>query len=276
MGGSAADEFVEQWLGGTSPQRWLLAFDFDGTLAEIVPDPDDATLDPALRAPLKALANQGVRLAAISGRDQKTLAPRLPRGWLVVGSYGLELPTRIVRGGHPPGFRADIFSENLRLAELTLRQAMTGLPGARLEQKSWGLSVHFRGVEEPPDDAKLRSTLEAIGRSHDLDLHAGRQVYELRPRTEVDKGWALRFLYEALDPSACLYIGDDLGDIPAWREARRLDGTVPVVGIGVQSSEVPAAAMAEAGVVLPGRPALVSLCEALARAASRPAPATAG
>jgi trehalose 6-phosphate phosphatase len=241
-----------------------------------VPNPEEATLDPALREPLESLSERGVRLAAISGRDRRTLEPRLPRGWLVVASYGLELPIGLAPGGHPPAFQPEVSSQNLRLAEVSLRQAMSALPGARLEQKSWGLSLHFRGLAEPPDEGIVRELLAPIAQSHDLQLHPGRQVYELRPRTDVDKGWALRFLFESLEPTACVYVGDDLGDIPAWREARRLDGPVPVVGVGVASSEVPAEAMADAGVVLPGRAALVSLCEELARAASRPAAAAAG
>ena len=76
-----------------------MAFDFDGTLSEIVPRSQDAVLDPALAPSLERIAKMVGYLAVISARDRATLARRLPADWLTLGSYGLELPEAISASG---------------------------------------------------------------------------------------------------------------------------------------------------------------------------------
>jgi len=51
-----------------APDRALIALDFDGTLAPIVPDPADARPLPAALAALRRLAPLAGTLAVITGR----------------------------------------------------------------------------------------------------------------------------------------------------------------------------------------------------------------
>src|SRR5690606_13221232 len=87
---------------GTSTRRrkpttgWLVACDFDGTLAPLVDDPKASTMTTAARAAIEQvheLAQEGpVRLAFVSGRDLSDLAERAdaPEGTFLVGSHGAE------------------------------------------------------------------------------------------------------------------------------------------------------------------------------------------
>ncbi|MCZ9344285.1 trehalose-phosphatase, partial [Streptomyces sp. TRM76130] len=50
------------------PRRALVALDFDGTLAEIVPDPDQARAHPDAVPALAALAPKVASVAVVTGR----------------------------------------------------------------------------------------------------------------------------------------------------------------------------------------------------------------
>src|SRR3989344_5814712 len=68
----------------------LYAFDFDGTLAPIVANPDDARMSAKNIGLLKEL-NKLASVAVISGRSLTDLKKRLPfRPKYLVGNHGLE------------------------------------------------------------------------------------------------------------------------------------------------------------------------------------------
>ena len=75
-------------VGGRQP---FVCLDFDGTLSEIVSDPDSATLVDGAAAALENLATL-CPVAILSGRDLKDIRERvgLPGLWYA-GSHGFEL-----------------------------------------------------------------------------------------------------------------------------------------------------------------------------------------
>jgi trehalose 6-phosphate phosphatase len=256
------------------PERgWLSVFDFDGTLAEIVARPEDARLDPELEPLVERLRAERGTVAVISGRDRGALAGLIPAGWLAVGSYGLEGPPGWPAGWTlPPGFDAVAARARLSAATAAVRElvadgaAGAGLEGAVLEEKPWGLSLHFRRSGAMPEPAAM-ARLQALAARHHLELDRGRMVVELRPEGSPDKGWAVRALAERLEPAALLYFGDDLGDLPAFAATRALGRALPAAAVGIASAETPAAELeAACDLVLPDRGALASLLTALSGA----------
>jgi trehalose 6-phosphate phosphatase len=234
----------------------LLAFDFDGTLSEIVPHPDDAFLDPVLKPLLKRLQDVVGHLAVVSGRDRAALASRLPPSWLALGSYGLELPPALSPSGYPPGFDPRAAGEAVERAGRELAVLARRWPGARLETKTWGRALHFRGAagtvfHEPRTFDAVAAVAQGLG----LETSRGRMVIEVRPKG-ADKGGAITYLAQRLEPSAIVFAGDDLGDVPAWEALRRLSRSMPTLAVGVASAEVDRGSMAVCDLVLEGRPAL--------------------
>jgi len=246
---------------------WLLIFDFDGTLAPIVDDPATAQLDVQLAPILARLQSLAVHLASVSGRDRATLTRLLPQEWLCLGSYGAELPREIAddepTAGLDPAAQARLYS-----AAADVQERLRRWPGARLEVKPWGLAVHFRSAEvalEPGGQLSPDVVLELSDVAQRLGLVGapGRKVYELRPQGAVDKGWGVRWLAERLKPAAMLYVGDDLGDVPAFEAASELAAELTVVTVGLTSPEVPEGTFAGCDAVLRKRSELVDLCQAL-------------
>jgi trehalose 6-phosphate phosphatase len=241
-----------------------VAFDFDGTLAPIVPRPEDATLDPALTPVVERLRPLLGWLAVISGRDRAFLAQHV-NGMLMLGSYGLELPSELSATGLPEGFPADAVRDRLDGARRELREELAGLPGSRLEVKPWGLALHYRGAGADFDEGRASMLVAEVGERNGLSVQPGRLVLELKPREIVDKGWALRLLLEHLGPSAVVFIGDDLGDRPAWEAVRASE--LPGLAVGIASPELPEDALAPCNVVLGSRGVLGTFLGGLISAA---------
>jgi alpha,alpha-trehalase len=203
-------------------------------------------------------------LVVISGRERSVLAVRLPAGWTAMGSYGLELPPALSDTGYPPGFDPDRATRDLEAARLKLQELSHDLPGTMVEVKRWGLALHFRAVPELAADRETWRRFRGLALSSGLSAIEGRLVYEMKPRDAVDKGWAVGYLAERLQPSAAIFTGDDLGDVPAWDRLRQLSSpTLPTLGVGVGSAEAPALMPDVCDLVLPDRGAVRGFCKNL-------------
>jgi trehalose-6-phosphatase len=76
---------------GADPAATALVMDFDGTLSEIVPRPDDARPRPEVVPLLLALVDRFAVVGIVSGRPVEFLRTHLPvPGLALVGQYGLE------------------------------------------------------------------------------------------------------------------------------------------------------------------------------------------
>jgi trehalose 6-phosphate phosphatase len=210
----------------TEPSFALLAFDYDGTLAPIVPDPSRAVPHPNVIAALHDLSGCVGRLAVVTGRPAQVAVQlaRLDRapgleGLVVVGHYGLErwdAATGDLSTVEPPAGLATVRAELPALLE------SLGLSRASVEDKGLSVAVHVRGLPDPDGafDLLQRPLLELAARCG-LASEPGKRVIELRP-PGMHKGRALRKLVEEFGARAVAFFGDDLGDLAAFDEVDRL------------------------------------------------------
>jgi len=260
------------------PARAVVALDFDGTLAPIVPDPERAYAHPGA---VDALARIAPRLAAVvvlTGRPAGT-AVRLG-GFagiagldrlIVLGHYGLERWDAATGELRAPEEHPGIAALRLELADLELPE------GVRIEDKGHALAVHTRRAADPDASlAGLDGRLRALAARHGLAVEPGRMVLELRP-PGMDKGVALTGVLRELGAGSVLFAGDDLGDLAGYDavEALRADagpvggppGGLPglLVCSAPATGEPPVAALADrADLVVPGPDGVVELLTALA------------
>ena len=238
------------------PGRALVAVDYDGTLAPVVERPDDAVPAPGAVDALLALAPVVGTLAIVTGRPADVLVDlaglRAVPGLLVLGQYGAQRwDGRLLSAPPAPGL-------DVARAELP---ALLG--AARLEDKGLSLVVHVRGLPDPAGElARLAPGLERLAERTGLEVHPGRQVLELRPPGE-DKRRALLALAEP-PPSAVLYAGDDVGDLPAFGAVEQLRRRgVPGVTVCSASDEGPRELADRADVVVDGPDGVVELLRQL-------------
>jgi trehalose-phosphatase len=210
-----------------------LLLDFDGTLSELAPTPEEARLLPACGEAVGRLLELDVPVAIVSGRMSDDLRARVPfeRVWLS-GVHGAELvvpgPARLSVSASPP----------LRAAlESFLASARELVPwGVRLEDKRLAVAAHVRGVE-PARQREATARLidfarEAAVRTGAVSWIEGKAVVELRSR-HASKANAVHMLHRQWPAGAFLIaIGDDTTDEDMFKEALRAGGTAIKVGDG--------------------------------------------
>jgi trehalose 6-phosphate phosphatase len=223
-----------------------------------VPDPDRATPDPQTAAVLSELDECLLRVVIISGRDTDFLVSRLPlASALFIGNHGLEErhdgASRLVAEAQP-------YLERLGRAAEALAELPEGrAPGITIERKRATISVHFRQTADPSaSGAALEPALQAIARQEQLQLQAGRLVWELRPPVAIDKGAVLRRLAADMQPAAIVYVGDDRTDANAFSALKRMT-EVRTVAVGVRSPEVPEDVFVDCDLMVDGVPGVTQL-----------------
>ena len=80
------------------------------------------------------------------------------------------------------------------------------IPGAKVENNKFCLSVHFRCVEEAAWGALFEQVRAVLRDYPDLRLTQGRKVLEVRPMVKWDKGKALEFLLVSFGEFAACYV----------------------------------------------------------------------
>lgn len=248
------------------PSRAVIALDYDGTLAPVVPDPSAARADPGAAAALSRLAPLAGTLAVITGRPAQ-LAVQLGGldqvpGLIVLGQYGRQRweSGTLTSPPAPPGVRE-------AWAQLPSVLAASGAPeGTFLEDKGDAVAVHTRRTAEPgPALDRLSGPLAALAERTGLVTEPGRMVIELRP-AGFDKGQALKNLAAERNASAVMYAGDDLGDRAAFLAVAGLRaGGTPGLTVCSGSAEVTELA-ALADLIVDGPGGVVALLRSVAAA----------
>ncbi len=219
----------------STAEGFLFGFDYDGTLAPIRADPDEPSIPNGLADALQELADRpDTQAAIVSGRGLSDLRNRLTlEGVVLAGNHGLERDNDGERVVAPDVERS---LSTIRSICTTLRSEVIAIPGCRVEDKGLTLTVHVR--ETPPErvDEVRNIVVETAAAHPDVRLTEGKQVFEIRPATDHDKGTTMNQLESAVpDDWITLYLGDDTTDEDAF-EAIQPEG----IGIHVGTDETQA------------------------------------
>jgi trehalose 6-phosphate phosphatase len=209
-----------------SPGDTVVGLDFDGTLAPIVDDPEQAFADPGAVTALGRLGERVRAVVVITGRPVRT-AVRLGgfdsvpglHGMVVLGQYGVERWNAHGDDYVVPPAPSEIVAVAEELPRLL---AELGLGEARLEHKGRAIGVHTRTMPDPEAAfARLAEPVRALAARYGLGVEPGRLVWEIRA-PGVDKGAALRSFVAEVGARQVIFAGDDLGDLPAFDAVRQL------------------------------------------------------
>ena len=241
------------------PSRAVVALDYDGTLAPVVERPSDAVpADGAVEA-LRALAPRLRALALVTGRPADVVVDlgRLADvpGLVVLGQYGAQRWSDGTFSSPDPLPAVAVLRDRL--------PPLLAPEGAVLEDKGLALVVHTRPAADPAGALeRLTDPVRELAAAAGLEVHPGRLVLELRP-PGFDKRGALRSLCDP-PPSAVLFAGDDVGDLPAFDAVDELRALgVPGVLVCSASEEGPVQLRERADVVVDGPDGVVRLLQHL-------------
>ncbi|MCV7199643.1 trehalose-phosphatase [Mycobacterium angelicum] len=214
---------------GLTARQPAVFFDFDGTLSDIVDDPDSAVPASGATEALTKLAAH-CPVAVLSGRDLADVTERVGlSGIWYAGSHGFELTAP--DGTHHQNDAAAAAIPVLEQAAAQLREQLGSIPGVVVEHKRFGVAVHYRNAARDRV-GEVAAAVRAAGVRDALRVTTGREVIELRPDIDWDKGKTLRWvidhlIHEGSAPLVPIYLGDDITDEDAF-DAVRHDG-VPIV-----------------------------------------------
>ncbi|ONM54638.1 probable trehalose-phosphate phosphatase 7 isoform X4 [Zea mays] len=237
----------ERIVAAAEGKRIVMFLDYDGTLSPIVDDPDAAFMsetafvglagEKQMRMAVRSVAKH-FPTAIVSGRCRDKVFEFVKLAELYyAGSHGMDIkgPAAAKASSssrHAAKAKGVVFqpaSEFLPMIEEVherLVQTTRCIPGAKVENNRFCVSVHFRRVDEKMW-GELSESVRGVLRGYPkLRLTHGRMVLEVRPSIKWDKGKALEFLLESLGFADCssvlpVYIGDDRTDEDAFKVLRR-------------------------------------------------------
>ncbi|KAF8648043.1 hypothetical protein HU200_065080 [Digitaria exilis] len=243
---SALGKF-EQIVAASAGKRIVMFLDYDGTLSPIVDDPDAAFMSETMRMAVRSVAKH-FPTAIVSGRCRDKVFGFVKLAELYyAGSHGMDIkgPAKTSSRHAKAKAKGVLFqpaSEFLPMIEEVherLVETTRCIPGAKVENNKFCVSVHFRRVDEKMW-GELSEAVKGVLREYPkLRLTQGRMVFEVRPTIKWDKGKALEFLLESLGFADCtnvlpVYIGDDRTDEDAFKVLRRRGQ-----GVGILVSKHP-------------------------------------
>lgn len=203
-----------------------LFLDFDGTLVDLIDQPDQVVADDILRDLLIALDIMlGGRLAVISGRSLAQLDAMLgpvAQSVALSGSHGSEHRWRgMTAQPHRPAA--------LDEAAARLRPFAADNAGMLVEEKSFGVALHYRQCPEVEQAARKKA--RDVATEFELYLQDGKMMVELRAAGD-DKGTAVRrFMAQPpMRDTRPIFIGDDRTDESAFEAVAELGGFGVLVG----------------------------------------------
>lgn len=207
---SAFDLFDSNVLDKKKPVIFL---DFDGTLAPIVNNPDDAKLDEEMSRTLDLLMEK-TYCAVLTGRDRVDIEKRVAFDKIIyAGSHGYDIKGPGLEWTFEQGVSC---LPALDEAQKELSKELAHIDGVAIERKRFAIAVHYRGVAEANTKEVLDKVYAIINSHPKLKPGPGKKVLELKPNIEWHKGRALSWLMDKLNLSSDKYIpvfiGDDLTD----------------------------------------------------------------
>jgi len=210
-----------------------LFLDYDGTLADFAPTPDEVNPDPELIDILTRLVKHpDIQPAIISGRRLNHVISLVPvTGLLLAGTYGIEI--RTPNGNLVNRLNYSEIRPGLDILKPVWNQLISGHKGFFLEDKDWTLAIHARFVEDQVAEKVLKTARQTAGKSIDRNIFrilGGEKFLEVGPKA-ANKGASIEYLMNRYPLKGALltYIGDDDKDEEAFAVINQHKGIAVVV-----------------------------------------------
>ncbi|XP_076903476.1 trehalose-phosphate phosphatase B-like [Bidens hawaiensis] len=233
----SALEMFDEMIVTAKGKKIVVFLDYDGTLSNIVPNPDQAFMSKKMRRVLSEVA-RCFPTAIISGRSRDKVYGFVKLDDIYyAGSHGLDIAAPFQCIGDPKfqnkavdkngdevvSFQpAQIYQPSIRKILDVLKEETNDIKGVMLENNKFCVSVHFRHVSDEDFPILEEVVKSVVDELEEFRLSEGKKVFEIRPDIEWDKGHAMEYLLETLGYGSSndvfpIYIGDDRTDEDAFK-----------------------------------------------------------
>lgn len=201
-------ELIEKYRNAVNK---LILLDYDGTLVDYTPSPDDALPSDDIQGVLTKLAEKsGSKVIIISGREPEEIERFL--GHLpveIIASHGAII--------NENGAWSNQITDNClwKSSVIPIFENMILMcPETFIENKLFSLAWHYRNSRSDKvysHSRELIESLKKIGQAYNLKILDGNHIVEIMS-SEIGKGNAVKKLLEKQDYDYILSIGDDVTD----------------------------------------------------------------
>lgn len=197
-----------------SGQHVALFLDYDGTLRDFVPKPEDAVPDPDLCPLLERLSrHEHLEVAVISGRPLEFLDHHFKDPNLtLIAEHGYRW--RLPRAESWSLVHEHIDTDWIEFVRPLLEQAVVLTPGTHLEEKQSSIVWHYRRADPEFGLWRARGLLAEltdVTANLPVGVHHGKKIVEVASQL-VNKGQAVRALINEWSLKIALAAGDDQTD----------------------------------------------------------------
>lgn len=209
---------------------------------------------------LKRLARHLRVVAVVSGRPATWLVQQLELARHgsdgqdgVIEAYGLHGIEHTTGGLVELAEGATAWLDAVARASNDAEAAAAAIPGLEVENKRYGVTLHWRNALDPVAVAEqARRLAERQAATTGLSTRPGKASIELIAPIGIDKGTVLRRWASAVGVERMAFIGDDMSDLPAFAAIEDAVWPARLTGlkIAVGGSEAPAALVDRADLVL--------------------------
>ena len=247
-----------------SRKPFAILSDIDGTLAPIVPNPEEARISPRARDAIRQLIRQGVRVAFITGRalEKAQSMVNIPEAYFAA-NHGLH-----IAASGDTSTPEEVWPYVEWARQVIHDASHRNLPGVTVEDKGAVVAFHYRRANSDEEArAAIRAAVAASEAAAHFRVQEGRKVIELRPPLAIDKGTAVGTLVRQTGAKSVLAIGDDTTDLDMFRGVRDLrEAGISGASVAVWSDEVEALVLESTDYFVRGVEGVEWLLEELAKA----------
>ena len=213
-------------LESLSFTKTLYAFDFDGTLAKIVPVPSNAYMTKTTEKLLTELSEL-VPIAIISGRSIQDLKQRVGlQPQFLIGNHGLE--------GGEKNKNSLLNAQKICNSWIKSLKKQDFESDIEIENKTYSIALHYRRSRNKTlAKTQINSALKKL--SPPPRLITGKFVFNLLPPGSQHKGAAMLDLIQKSKANHAFYIGDDDTDEDIFGVPYK-SGQLMTVRVGIKKS----------------------------------------
>jgi len=217
-------------------KRLFIFLDYDGTCTPIVSTPQQAVLPASMRKTIRELTDH-YKIGIVSGRSIEDVRSRVDIDNIYyAGSHGFEVVDPL--GKSIVNKDAKRVRRILDQVYRKLKERLRNIPGALVEHVKFSISAHYRLVSSHHFPFVKRAVDDVLKQYKSLRKTTGKKVFEIRPKSNWDKGKAVNLILRLLGfdkkRGMVIYIGDDVTDEDAFRITRQKG-----IGIRVASEHKP-------------------------------------
>ena len=214
-------------------RRTAICLDYDGTIAPITPNPEEALPTAEMRDLIITLARRPSRVLVAIASGRRTEEVRALCGIddavAFIGMHGLEVVDWDGRRRlTSPTVHCQAALEKARMWLKTIAGARAGF---FVEDKGLAFALHYRRANRVEAAATIERLRMLVNReAPELEMLRGEQAIELVPRVAPDKGFSFLALIEKASGPRCtpVFFSDDRSDEGAFYKVRRYGITVMV------------------------------------------------